>query len=117
VIAAFQHERRRAELTAVLARQIGVPESEVRLRLDEIAAAGYEMAALLPMIGCPTLLLQADPAQGGVMSEAEVARGLTLLARPTHIQLVGVSHILHGERKDLVLEAIVPFLEMVLSSA
>jgi len=44
VIAAFQHERRRAELIAVLARQSGMPETEVRPRLEEIAATGYDMA-------------------------------------------------------------------------
>ncbi len=36
------------------------------------AAAGYEMDELLPKIGCPVLLLQADPASGGVMTDAEV---------------------------------------------
>ena len=77
------------------------------------AAAGYEMEALLPAIDCPVLLLQADPAHGGVMGDAEVARALALLARPTHARLAGVSHILQGERADLVLEAMLPFLEAV----
>ena len=75
------------------------------------AAAGYEMETLLPAISCPVLLLQADPAHGGVMSDAEVARALELLAHPAHARLAGVSHILQGERADLVLEAMLPFLE------
>lgn len=79
----------------------------------ESAAAGYEMETLLPAIGCPVLLLQADPAHGGLMTDAEMARALTLLARPTHARLAGVSHILQGEREDLVLEAMLPFLERV----
>jgi pimeloyl-ACP methyl ester carboxylesterase len=83
----------------------------------ESAAAGYEMETLLPAIGCPVLLLQADPACGGVMSDAEVARALTLLARPTHARLAGVSHILQGEREDLVLEAMLPFLEVIRADA
>ncbi len=44
VIAAFQNERRRAELAAVMARQSGVPESEVRPRLESTAATGYDLA-------------------------------------------------------------------------
>jgi pimeloyl-ACP methyl ester carboxylesterase len=79
----------------------------------ERAAAGYEMETLLPAIGCPVLLLQADPAHGGILTDAEVARALTLLARPTHARLVGVSHILQGERADLVLEVMLPFLEAI----
>src|SRR5262245_15306844 len=83
----------------------------------ESAAAGYEMETLLPAIGCPVLLLQADPARGGVMSDAEVARAMELLARPTHARLTGVSHILQGEREDLVLEAMLPFLEAIQAEA
>jgi pimeloyl-ACP methyl ester carboxylesterase len=87
--------------------------------IDDFASAadGYEMEALLPAISCPVLLLQADPAHGGVMSDAEVERALALLARPTHIRLAGVSHILHGERKQAVLEAILPFLEAITEPA
>jgi pimeloyl-ACP methyl ester carboxylesterase len=79
----------------------------------ERAAAGYEMETLLPAIGCPVLLLQADPAHGGIMSDAEASRAIELLAWPTHARLAGVSHILQGEREDLVLEAMLPFLESV----
>jgi pimeloyl-ACP methyl ester carboxylesterase len=75
------------------------------------AAEGYEMETLLPAIGCPVLLLQADPAAGGILTDAEVARALDLLARPTHARLAGVSHILHNERKEPVLAALLPFLD------
>jgi hypothetical protein len=77
----------------------------------ESAAAGYEMDALLPSIRCLVLLLQADPAAGGIMTDAELERGLPLLRQAGHVRLAGLSHILHGERKQPVLEALLPFLE------
>ncbi len=76
----------------------------------EQAAAGYEMEIVLPAIRCPVLLLQSDPTCGGLLTDADVARALELLARPTHAHLAGVSHILHGDRADAVLEAMLPFL-------
>jgi pimeloyl-ACP methyl ester carboxylesterase len=83
--------------------------------IDDFAsvAAGYEMEALLPAIGCPVLLLQADPAHGGLLTDVEVDRALTLLNQPTHVRLTGVSHILHNERKEPVLAALLPFLEAI----
>jgi pimeloyl-ACP methyl ester carboxylesterase len=82
----------------------------------ERAAAGYEMETLLPAIRCPVLLLQADPACGGLLTDADVARRIELLAQPTHVRLAGVSHILHGNRPEAVLEALLPFLDMVYNS-
>jgi pimeloyl-ACP methyl ester carboxylesterase len=79
----------------------------------ERAATGYEMETLLPAIRCPVLLLQADPACGGLLNDEDVARGMELLAQPTHARLAGVSHILHGNRADAVLEAMLPFLASI----
>jgi pimeloyl-ACP methyl ester carboxylesterase len=81
--------------------------------LDDFAdaAAGYDMETLLPAIDCPVLLLQADPASGGIMTDADVTRALTLLKRPAHVRLAGLSHIMHGERKEPVLAALLPFLD------
>jgi pimeloyl-ACP methyl ester carboxylesterase len=76
-------------------------------------AAGYEMDQVLPAIRCPVLLLQADPATGGLMTDAEVERALTLLAQPSHVRLSGVSHVLHNEQKAPVLQAILDFLQRI----
>ena len=75
----------------------------------EITAAGYEMNSVLPAIKCPVLLLQADPAAGGLMTDTEVEQALLLLARPDHVRLEGVSHVFHNERKEPVVKALEAF--------
>jgi pimeloyl-ACP methyl ester carboxylesterase len=72
---------------------------------------GYDPEALLPAILCPVLLLQADPAEGGVMRDEEVALALQLMPNVQHVLLRGIGHPLHSIPKDLprVLEAIDAF--------
>lgn len=72
----------------------------------EDVAAGYEMEMVLPAIECPVLLMQADPAVGGLMTDAEVAQASHLLSQPQHVRLEGVSHVLHNEQRAPVLEAL-----------
>jgi pimeloyl-ACP methyl ester carboxylesterase len=79
----------------------------------EATAAGYEMDGLLPAIACPVLLLQADPAVGGLMTDADVRRAMPLLAKPRHVRRDGVSHVLHNERKEPVVEALKVFFREV----
>jgi pimeloyl-ACP methyl ester carboxylesterase len=67
------------------------------------------MDILFPQINCPVLLLQADPNTGGLMTDKEVQQALPLLAKPTYIKLTNLSHILHNERKEPVLEALKQF--------
>ena len=74
----------------------------------ERTMAGYEMDTLLPGIQCPVLLLRADPACGGIMTDADVERALTLLPKPTHIRFTGVGHYLI-DPKEPVLAAIRDF--------
>jgi pimeloyl-ACP methyl ester carboxylesterase len=75
----------------------------------EATAAGYEMETVLPEIECPVLLMQGDPAAGGLMTNSEVEQASRLLAQPRHVKLEGVSHVLHNERKEPVLEALASF--------
>lgn len=76
----------------------------------EATAEGYEMDVLLPRIKCPVLLIQADSAYGGLMTDAEVERARALLPGVAHVRLKGIGHGLHGERKQPVVEAIEDFL-------
>jgi pimeloyl-ACP methyl ester carboxylesterase len=81
----------------------------------EATAAGYEMEEVLPAIQCPVLLLQADPEFGGVMTNTEVKQALPLLAKPKHIRLKETSHALFMEQKEMVLQAVMNFLDSEVS--
>jgi pimeloyl-ACP methyl ester carboxylesterase len=76
-----------------------------------VMLAGYDPQRLLPAITCPVLLLQADPYQGGVLRDDEVALGLRLLPQASHRRLDGLGHPLHAVDPPRVLEAIIPFLD------
>ncbi len=76
----------------------------------DATAEGYEMDTLLPKIECPVLLIQADLAYGGLMTDAEVERAFSLLRHPNHVKLKGIGHGLHGESKQPVVDAMKDFL-------
>ena len=75
----------------------------------EITVAGYEMTSVLPRIQCPVLLLQADPTTGGLMTDREVEQALPMLNQVRHVRLPGISHVLHNERKEPVIQALIDF--------
>lgn len=77
----------------------------------EATAAGYEMDSVLPVIKCPVLLLQADPAAGGLMTDAEVEQALPQLARPSHVRLEGESHALQHVHPEPVVAALKAFFQ------
>ena len=81
----------------------------------ETTAEGYEMETLFPKIECPVLLLQADPKNGGALTDAEVERGLQLIGQVRHVRLEGISHTLFNEPhgKEPILQAISEFLVSV----
>jgi pimeloyl-ACP methyl ester carboxylesterase len=71
---------------------------------------GYTPEALLPRVRCPVLLLQADPAHGGLMTDGDVRGALALLPDARHVRLDGVGHGLHVEDAEPVLAAVRDFL-------
>jgi pimeloyl-ACP methyl ester carboxylesterase len=89
-------------LAAVLAR----PDSMLE---------GYEPEELLPRIECPVLLVQADPAAGGALSDAAVQMALRLLRHSVHVKLEGMDHTLHSlpAQTPRVAAAVTPFLDSV----
>jgi hypothetical protein len=44
------------------------------------------------------------------MTDAEVTQALPLLDQPAHVKLTGISHVLHNEQQESVLQAITDFL-------
>jgi pimeloyl-ACP methyl ester carboxylesterase len=72
---------------------------------------GFGSDALFASIQCPVLVLQADPAHGGLLTDSDVQQVLPLLKHARHVMLPGVSHALHNQSPDAVLSAVVEFLE------
>ena len=59
--------------------------------VDTIAAS-YDMEVYMPQIRCLALLLQGDPAAGGMMTDAEVERAHVLLSQSEHVFFPNVGH-------------------------
>ena len=57
----------------------------------------FRPESVLPQVRCPVLLLQADPAEGGLMTDSDVALGRRLLPDVAHVKFMGVGHGLHVE--------------------
>jgi pimeloyl-ACP methyl ester carboxylesterase len=71
---------------------------------------GYDLETLLPRLACPVLLLQGDPAEGGMLTDAEVGRARELLPAVAHVRFTGIGHGLHMGQPEPVLRAVLDFL-------
>jgi pimeloyl-ACP methyl ester carboxylesterase len=72
---------------------------------------GLDWFAALPKIACPTLVLRADPAQGGMLKEAEASRITSLIPHCTRVDLPGVAHSIHSSEPKQMLALVTDFLE------
>lgn len=81
------------------------------MTLDGSSLEGWDGEAALAAITCPTLLLQATPELGGLMSDADVALATRLLRHPTHVKFRNLGHALFIQQPDPVLRAVTNFLE------
>lgn len=75
----------------------------------EATGAGYEIGPLLGGLACPVLLLQADPAAGGLMADADVAEAFACQPKAQHKRLAGVGHVLHNQQPAVVVAALRAF--------
>ncbi|HMK28598.1 MAG TPA: alpha/beta hydrolase [Terriglobales bacterium] len=82
----------------------------IRMTLDGSAGRNWDAEGILKNIACPTLLIQADPARGGVMSDRDVRSALTLLRDALHVRLSGVGHALQRLEPEMVLRVLMNFL-------
>lgn len=71
---------------------------------------GYDPERLLPRVRCPALLLQASPALGGLMTDADVVRALALLPDGRHVRFDELGHGLHVQDAAAVLDVVRGFL-------
>ena len=81
-------------------------------RLDEYVHQ-VDLEMILTSITCPTLLIQADPMCGGVVSDDDVKRTLSLLSCGHHVQLNGAGHDLGFSKKNVntLLSMVTSYLE------
>jgi pimeloyl-ACP methyl ester carboxylesterase len=81
------------------------------MTLDGTSLEGWDGEAVLRGITCPTLLLQATTALGGLMSDADVALATQLLPHHTHVKFRNLGHALFIQQPDMVLRPVMNFLE------
>jgi len=80
-------------------------------RMDEYAA-NVDINAALRRVVCPTLLLQADPTRGGLVSDADADRALSILDDGYRMKLVGAGHDIGGWDEEIILlRAVAGFLD------
>lgn len=72
---------------------------------------GYDFDAILSRVRCPVLLLQADMAAGGMMTDADASKLESRLQDCTRIKLDGVGHLIHWSATEINLRLVTAYLE------
>jgi pimeloyl-ACP methyl ester carboxylesterase len=72
--------------------------------------AGYD-ETVLRRIECPVVILQADPGEGGGLTDAEVERAMALLPDARRIRFEGLGHSIHMDDPEWFLVEVLPLLE------
>ena len=62
------------------------------MTLDGSSIEGWDGEEVMKQIQCPTLLLQASPSLGGMMSDNDVQRACALLAHPVRVRFPTLGH-------------------------
>ena len=68
--------------------------------LDPVVAGnwldGYDVRETLARVACPTLLLQADPQRGGMLTNEDAQLTESLIRDCERVQIPGCAHLIHG---------------------
>lgn len=90
----------------------GVMDLHAEGRRDELLAA-FDFETMLRAVSCPVLLLQGDPSEGGMMSDDDVAYGMSLLSEAYHVQIEGAGHDLGMFKWEVapLLTSVIEFLD------
>jgi pimeloyl-ACP methyl ester carboxylesterase len=72
---------------------------------------GIDFQAVLRRVRCPVLLLQADEAAGGMLSDAEAAKMLACLGDGSPARFPGIGHQIHWLAPEALLRHLLAFLE------
>ena len=81
------------------------------MTLDGSSVEGWDGEAVLKQIRCPTLLMQANPSLGGMMSDHDASRACTLLAHPARVKFPTLGHALFIQNPEPIMRAVTNFLE------
>jgi pimeloyl-ACP methyl ester carboxylesterase len=85
------------------------PEA-MNMTLDGRAAATWDGRKLVQSVRCPTMLLQADPRYGALMSDDDAQCALAAIPGAVHVRLEGIGHALHLYQAAPVVRAVLNFL-------
>ena len=85
------------------------PEA-LAMSLDSGAFADWVPERILPRIACPVLLLQANPALDGLLSDSDVELAVRLLPRARHVRFPLLGHALFMQQAIPVIRAVDEFL-------
>ena len=70
---------------------------------------GYDIAGIFARIRCPVLLLQADPAAGGTLTDDDAHLARRAVADCRVVRFPGTGHQIHREQLDATLQAVREF--------
>jgi pimeloyl-ACP methyl ester carboxylesterase len=82
----------------------------LKMTLDGRTLNGWSPDELIARIKCPTLLLQADPKMGGLMTDHDVARIKASQSQVQVARMNGIGHSLHMYDPASILRALMNFL-------
>jgi N-formylmaleamate deformylase len=88
-------------------------DSKLRLRPEVVnfdPTVGVDWAAILPRITCPVLLMRADPARGGMLTDERVAAMQALVPQLQAVQILGAGHNIRREQFARYMEVVRAFL-------
>ncbi len=78
---------------------------------DGRLAEGYNMDAVLKQVACPTLLLQANPALGGLVDDELAGHAMALLPQGTLVSIPDARHDIYRSQPLAARQAAAQFLE------
>lgn len=85
------------------------PEA-LAMSLNHSAFADWDPERILPRIACPVLLLQANPALDGLLSDSDLELAMRLLPRAQHVRFPLLGHALFLQQASPILRAVHEFL-------
>ncbi|TVR92192.1 MAG: alpha/beta hydrolase [Trueperaceae bacterium] len=108
--------RSRASLTdaELMAEQAGRTDPErVASVIDMSAMQDHSYPELCAAVACPTLLLQADTAHGGALSDHDTRTTLGVLANGRLVRITGAGHMIQDEAPEVYAREVLEFLKEV----